>query len=83
MRLYKVHFHYFCAAKHHHENRITKYYRASDPKDALTRFPALLPCVYCAPGTIVEGAVRAECNMSEVSELDFRDSGAAMEPDVV
>jgi hypothetical protein len=82
MRIYRVQFHYYCAGNHH-ENRITKYYRAQDPNDAVKRFPALLPCVYCAPGTISEGALQVECNIAEVSEFEFRDARAAIEPDVV
>jgi len=82
MRIYRVQFHYFCAGDHH-ENRIIKYYRARDPNDAVARFPALLPCAYCAPGTIAEGLLQLECNIAEISELEFRDARAAIEPDVV
>ncbi len=43
----------------------------------------MLPCAYCAPGTISVGTLKVECNISEVSELEFRDSQAALEPDIV
>jgi hypothetical protein len=82
MSIYRVQFHYFCVGSHH-ENRITKYYRARDPNDAVTRLPPLLPCAHCEPGTIADGLLQVECNISEVSEFDFRGVRAALEPDVV
>ncbi len=82
MHIYRVQFHYFCAGDHH-ENYITRYYRAQNPNDAVTRLPAMLPCAFCAPGTISEGALQVECNIAEVSELEFRDAQAALEPDIV
>jgi hypothetical protein len=82
MPIYRVEFHYFCAG-YRHENHTTKYFRAKNIDDVEKRFPAMLTCVYCEPGTFIESRVDAEFEISEISELGFSESGAALEPDIV
>jgi hypothetical protein len=52
MPIYRVEFHYFCAG-YYHENHTTKYFRAKNIDDVERRFPAMLTCAYCEPGTFI------------------------------
>ncbi len=80
MAYFKVKFTYKCPDGH--ANSIVKYFRANSMELAEERFPHMLPCQFCLPRTILESPMDVEFDCSEVSELDFRESGGSLEPEV-
>lgn len=82
MGIYKAEFHYFCLPAHH-ENRITRYYRASDIEDLKRRFSFHYPCAQCSPSVVLTGTLEVEWEVEEISEINFEESGATLEPDIM
>lgn len=82
MAIYKVEFHYFCLPGHH-ENRVTRFYRASSIEDAQKRFSLHYPCSECPPDAVPHGSMNVDFEAEEISELEFELSRGKLEPEIM
>jgi hypothetical protein len=78
MPYYRVKFDYVCHNGHH--NHDEKYYEDKSVETIETRFPSMLVCSSCPPGTVSISDVRTEFDAEEISRAEFIASGADLEP---
>ena len=80
MPYYWAIFDYTCA--NGHRNHLDKFYKAEDMEHVQKKFPQLLPCWSCPPGTIsVDRPMGVEFRVHEMTESQFRELGKPLEPD--
>ena len=81
MAYFQVIFSFTCP--HGHPNTATKYYKAKTLEDAQKRFPDRPVCVSCPVSALdFSGPFSLGYITSEMSELEFIESGGSLEPSI-
>jgi len=76
---YKAMFRYFCP--NGHPNTTVKYYLAGSLENVESSLPQILPCSSCPPKTLLESPLNVSFEITEISESEFLDSRAQLEPE--